>query len=72
MTPNKQEYLSLTKIPVLFMRKDSFLLTDFLLRSTHLSKGTASFPIISVVKLARKTGALGNFNTGGKILEALS
>ena len=38
---------------ILFMLEDSFLLTEFLLRS-HLSKGTASFPIISIVKLARK------------------
>ena len=36
------------------MSSGQFLLTDFLLTSTHFSTSTASFPIISIVKLARK------------------
>ena len=36
------------------MPEDKCLVTDFLLRSTRLSTDPASFPIISIVKLARK------------------
>ena len=41
-------------MPLFYMSEDLFLLTDFLLRSTHLSTGPASFPIISIVQMARK------------------
>ena len=36
------------------MPLDWFQLTDLLLGPTHLSPGPASFPIISIVKVARK------------------
>ena len=36
------------------MPKDLFLLTEFQLRSIHLSIGPTSFPIISLAKLAGK------------------
>ena len=36
------------------MPSDTILLIDFLLRPIHLSKGPVSFPIISIVKMARK------------------
>ena len=41
-------------MPLLCMPKNKFLLTDFLQRATHLNTGPASFPIISIVKLAKK------------------
>ena len=41
-------------MPLLFVPWDKILVTDFLLRSIHLSEGPVSFPITSIVKIAKE------------------